>query len=156
MPNRSSVRPLIVTVALAAVFAADLAQAQWVMLARHVVGRVEQMSQQSPQQGGASYDSAAVMVEVPADKVYAAVVRGVKSNTQGLTVTREDPAARLVQFTNRQQIAGIKVSPLGDNLSHLLISSAHTGNQPDASSLVLNGVLRACKDMNVECSQARQ
>ena len=156
MSNRPSVRPLIVSVALAAVFAADLAQAQWVMLARHVVGRVEQMSQQSPQQGGASYDSAAVMVEVPADKVYVAVVRGVKSNTQGLTVTREDPAARLVQFTNGQQIAGIKVSPLGDNLSHLLISSAHTGNQPDASALVLNGVLRACKDMNVECSQARQ
>lgn len=40
-------------------------------------------------------------------------------------------------------------------LAHL-ISSAHTGNQPDAAALVLNGVLRACKDMNVECSQARQ
>lgn len=156
MSQRHWSKPMLAAVALVAVFAADLAHAQWVMLARHVVGRVEQMSQQSPQPGGANYDSAAVMVEVPADKVYAAVVRGVKGNAQGLTITREDPAARLVQFTNGQQIAGIKVSPLGDNLSHLLISSAHTGTEPDAAALVLNGVLRACKELNVECSQARQ
>lgn len=156
MRNRTAFRPLLVAVALMAVFAADFAQAQWVMLARHVVGRVEQMSQQSPQAGGANYDAAAVMIEVPADKVYAAVVRGVQNNTQGLKITREDADARLVQFTNGQQIAGIKVSPLGDNLTHLLISSAHIGNQPDAAALVLNAVLRVCKDMTVECAQARQ
>lgn len=147
---------MLAAVALAAILAADAALAQWVMLARHVVGRVEQMSQQSPQAGGANYDAAAVMIEVPADKVYAAVVRGVQNNTQGVKITREDAAARLVQFTNGQQIAGIKVSPLGDNLTHLLISSAHIGNQPDAAALVLNAVLRVCKDMSVECSQARQ
>jgi len=38
----------------------------------------------------------------------------------------------------------------------MMISSAHTGNQPDAAALVLNAVLRVCKDMNVECSQAQK
>lgn len=131
-----------------------VAEAQWVMLARRAVGRVEQMSQQAPPTGGASYDSAAVMLEAPVDKVYAAVVRGLH-NAQGITITREDPAAYLVQFTNGQQIAGIKVAALGDTLTHMLISSAHTGNQPNASALVLNAVLRVCKDMNVECSQGK-
>jgi hypothetical protein len=70
------------------------------------------MSQQSPQPGGANYDSAAVMLDAPAAKVYAAVVKGLQANTQGLTITREDASAMLVQFTNGQQIAGIKVSPL--------------------------------------------
>jgi hypothetical protein len=133
-----------------------IAEAQWVMLARRAVGRVEQMSQQSPQPGGANYDSAAVMLDAPAAKVYAAVVKGLQGNTQGLTITREDPGAMLVQFTNGQQIAGIKVSPLGDDLTHMMISSAHTGNQPNAAAMVMNAVLRVCKDMNVECSQARQ
>ena len=133
-----------------------IAEAQWVMLARHAVGRVEQMSQQSPQAGGASYDSAAVMLEAPAAKVYAAVLAGLKGNTQGLAITREDPAAMLVQFTNGQQIAGIKVSAVGDNLTHMMISSAHTGSQPNAAALVTNAVLRVCKDMSVDCSQARQ
>jgi hypothetical protein len=133
-----------------------IAEAQWVMLARRAVGRVEQMSQQSPQAGGANYDSAAVMLDAPASKVYAAVLQGLQNNTQGLTITREDPGAMLVQFTNGQQIAGIKVSPLGDDLTHMMISSAHTGNQPNAAAIVTNAVLRVCKDMNVECSQARQ
>ena len=81
-------------------------------------------------------------------------MRGVR-NAQGITITREDPSAMLVQFTNGQQIAGIKVSALGDDLTHMLISSAHTGNQPNAAALVLNSVLRVCKDMNVECSQGK-
>jgi hypothetical protein len=143
-------RPAVVLLGFAALFASSIAQAQWVMLARHVVGRVEQMSQQSSQSGGANYDTASVMLEAPADKVFATVVRGVK-NAQGISVTREDPSSMLIQFTNGQQIAGIKVSSAGDNVTQLLISSAHTGNQQNAAALVLNSVLRVCKDMNVEC-----
>ena len=90
--------------------ASSVAEAQWVMVARRAVGRVEQMSKQSTQANGANYDSAAVMLEAPADKVYAAVLRGVGS-AQGIRITRKDAGARLVQFTNGEQIAGIKVSP---------------------------------------------
>ena len=86
------------------------------MLARRAVGRVEQMSQQSQQSGGANYDSAAVMLEAPADKVYAAVVRGVQQRAGHHDHARGSRRAMLVQFTNGQQIAGIKVSPLGDDL----------------------------------------
>ena len=133
----------------------SVAEAQWVMLARRAVGRVEQMSQQSPQSGGASYDSAAVMLDASANKVYTAVLRGLQ-NAQGVTITREVPTEGLVEFTNGQQVAGIKVSALSDELTHMMITSAHTGTQPNAAALVMNGVLRVCKDMNVECSQAKQ
>jgi len=132
----------------------SVAEAQWVMLARRAVGRVEQMSQQS-QTGGASYDTAAVMLEAPPDKVYAAVLRGL-ANAQGVKITREMPTDLMVEFTNGQQIAGIKVSGLGEQLTHMMITSAHTGNQPNAAAMVLNGVLRVCKEMSVECSQAKQ
>jgi hypothetical protein len=149
------VRTAVAACGVMALCMSSLAEAQWVMLARRAIGRVEQISQQSPQAGGASYDSAAVMIEVPAERVYAAVLRGLANNTQGVKITSESAADRLVQFTNGQQIAGIKVSAVGDNLTHLLISSAHVGTQPDAAALVLNSILRVCKDMNVECSQAR-
>ena len=95
------------------------------------------------------------MLDAPADKVYAAVLRGLQ-NAQGIKITRDVPAERLVEFTNGQQVAGIKVSGLSDDLTHMMITSAHTGNQPNAAALVMNGVLRVCKDMNVECSQAKQ
>jgi len=153
--TRTSLRSAAMLGGILLLAASSVAEAQWVMLARRAVGRVEQMSQQSPQAGGANYDSAAVMLDAPAPKVYAAVLRGLQ-NAQGMTITRQDPTAMLVQFTNGQQIAGIKVSALGDDLSHMMISSAHTGNQPNAAALVLNSVLRVCKDMSVECSQATQ
>ena len=148
-------RHAIAIAAVALTCVSTIAEAQWVMLARRAVGRVEQMSQQSAQPNGASYDTAAVMLEVPASKVYGAVVTGLRNRPE-MRITREDAAAQIVQFTNGQQIVGINVSPIGDNLTHMMITSAHTGTQPDAAALVLNAVLRVCKDMNVECSQARQ
>ena len=154
--RNSSVRAAIVVGGLAALCISTLAEAQWVLVARRAVGRVEQMSQQSQQPDGASYDSAAVMIDAPAEKVYAAVLRGLANNQQGVKITSENPQQRLVEFTNGQQIAGIKVSALSDDLTHLLISSAHKGNQPDAAALVMNSVLRVCGEMKVECSRAQQ
>jgi hypothetical protein len=120
--TQSFFRTTIIACGLAALFASSIAEAQWVMLARRAVGRVEQMSQQSSQPDGASYSSAAVMIDAPADKVYAAVLRGLASNTRGVKVTSENAQTRLVEFTNGPQIAGIKVSSLGDDLTQLLIS----------------------------------
>jgi len=154
--ERSFFRVAIMIGGLAALILSTVAEAQWVMIARRAVGGVEQMSQQSQQPDGASYDSAAVMIDAPADKVYAAVLRGLANNQQGVKITSEDPQQRLVQFTNGQQIAGIKVSALSDDLTHLLISSAHKGNQADAAALVMNSVLRVCGEMKVECSRAQQ
>jgi hypothetical protein len=152
--KRSARRITIVLFGLATLLATSVAEAQWVLLARRAVGRVEQMSQQQ-ENNGASYDAAAVMLEAPADKVFAAVMRGL-GNRKDLKITKEDAGQGLVQFTNGQQIAGIKVSSLGDNLSHLLVTSAHSGQQQNAAALVSDSVLRVCKEMNVECSKAQQ
>jgi hypothetical protein len=150
---RSLLRPCLVGIAIASLGVSSLAEAQWILLGKRVIGRVEQMSQTQP--NGPSYDSAVVMLDAPADKVYAAVVRGV-SKAQGITITKNDPAQRLIQFTNGDQIAGIKVSALGDKLSHLLVSSAHSGAQPNAAVLVSDSVLRVCTEMKVVCSRAQQ
>ncbi len=151
---QSRLRPACIVAAIVTLLASGFAEAQWVLVARKVVGRVEQMSQ-SQGGNGASYDSAAVMLEAPADKVWEAVLRGLQDNTQGISITQQNPADHLVQFTNGRQIAGIKVSALGDNLTQLLISSAHTGDQPNASVLVMSSVLRVCKEMGVECSPSK-
>lgn len=148
-------RDAAVVLGIALLAVSSVADAQWVAIAKRAIGRVQQISQQSPQPGGASYDTAAVMLQAPPNKVYAAVLRGL-AGAQGITITREMPGDGLVEFTNGQQIAGVKVSAIGEDLTHMLISSAHVGSQPNAAQLVLNGVLRVCREMNVECSQAGQ
>lgn len=128
-----------------------------IFLARRAVGRIEQMSQQSPEKAGASYDSASVILQAPADKVYATALQALrKAKDKNLVVTKEDATGLQLQFTNGQQIAGIMIARLGDNLSQILITSAHTGAQPNAAALVSDGVLRVCREMNVECSRGQQ
>jgi hypothetical protein len=142
---------------MAAVAAATLlwsavADAQWALVARRVIGRVDQMSQQQ-ENGGAAYDTAAVMLEVPADKVYAVAVRNLTAQSN-IKITDRNDSQRMIQFTNGTQIAGLQVNALSDTLTHLMITSAHTGTQQDASKIILERVLKLCAEMNVECSRA--
>ena len=150
--DRSRSLRLAVGAGIAFLALSHAAEAQWVMLARHVVGRVESMSQQSKDPGGASYDTATVVLEAAPAKVYDAVVRHVRART-ALTMTQNDPSSMVVQFTNGKQIAGVKVNPMGDNLSQLLVTSAHTASQPNAADLVVDGVLRVCGELKVECAR---
>src|SRR2546429_345528 len=151
--NRSAIRSTLVALAIGGTLVSSIAEAQWVLLARRAIGRVEQMSQQQPN-GGAAYVSAAVMVEVPAEKVYAVAVRNIKA-ASGITVTEQNDTQRLIQFTNGEQIAGLQVNALSDNLSQLMITSAHSGTQQNAAALIVERVLKVCAEMNVECSRAQ-
>src|SRR5580765_3229967 len=151
--KRSMLRLTVVVLGLAALLAASAAEAQWVLLARRAVGRVEQMSQQQPN-GGAAYDTASVMIEVPAEKVYAVAVRNV-SGAQDVTITEQSATQRLLKFTNGVQIAGLQVNALSDSLSQLMITSAHSGDQPSAAATILERVLKVCAELNVECSRAQ-
>jgi len=125
------------------------AHAQWVMAARVIAGRVQQMSDRS--KDGAGFDVATVVLEANADKVYQTAIKDLSARTD-LKVTRQDARKRLVQFTNGPQVASLQATPLSDTITQLVIASNLTATQPDATSLVVQGVLHVCKQMNVECT----
>jgi len=83
-------------VAVALTMGAISAQAQWVMVARAVAGRVEQMSDL---EDGSGFDVATVMLEASADKVHQTAVKNLSARSD-LTVTKQDAKKRIVQFTN--------------------------------------------------------
>lgn len=135
-----------------------VAAAQWVMLARAVVGRVEQMQQTAPPSAagaGASYDVATVIVEVAPSKVFDTVQVMLGKNT-ALKITRADAAKRSVEFTDGKQIGGIQVNTMGDNLSQLLISTAHPGITTSTTSTIVERILAVCKELNVQCQPAQR
>ena len=129
------------------------AQAQWVMVARAVAGRVEQMSDRS--KDGSGFDVATVVLEAPADKVYQTAVKNLSARAD-VKISKQDAKKRLVQFTNGVQVASLQATPLGEKLTQLVIASNLTPTQPDATSLVVQGVLKVCKEMNVECTVASE
>jgi hypothetical protein len=134
------------TVAL--MMSAVSAQAQWVMAARAAAGRVQQMRDRS--QDGSGFDVATVVLEANADKVYQTAIQNLSARTD-IKITKQDARQRIVQFTNGAQIAGLQATPLGDKITQLVVAS-NLAPPPDATSLVVQGVLRVCKEMKVECT----
>jgi len=149
MPRRH--RNGIVVAVLALTAWADVAQAQWVFLARHAVGRIEQMSQTSPK-GDTAFDTASVIVDVPINRVFETVQRSIRG-AQGVTVTRDDPVARRVEFTDGTRNAGIQAISLGDNLTQLMVSSAHSVGPDSPTIQIVERIVAVCKQMGVECSR---
>jgi len=129
------------------------AQAQWVMVARAVAGRVEQMSNRG--KDGNGYDVATVVLEAAADKVYQTALANLKTH-QDVTITRQDAKAHLIEFGNGKDVASLKATPLSEKITQLMIASTVSGDQPGSSSMVAQAVLRVCKEMNVECTLAGQ
>ncbi len=145
-------RLALVCMAMALTIGAISAEAQWVMVARAVAGRVQQMSDRS--KDGSGFDVATVVLEANADKVYQTAIKNLSARTD-LKITQQNEKKRLVQFTNGTQVASLQATPLSDSVTQLVVASNLTA-QPDATSLVVQGVLKVCKEMNVECTLTGQ
>jgi hypothetical protein len=91
------------------------------------------------------------VLEAKADKVYATALSSLKAHP-GITVTMNNDTVRKIDFTNGQQDASLQATPLGDKLTQLVIASNLTASEPSATSLVVQGVMKVCAQLKVECT----
>jgi hypothetical protein len=127
------------------------AHAQWVFVARKVLGRVESMTQSQQQSNTPRYDVATVMLEANPDKVYQTVLATVASHKDYKLVQRND-ATRNIEVSNGKLSAGVHVVALQDKLSQLVIASVIPPNGPSPTSFAVGNVLRICAEMKVVCT----
>lgn len=132
-----------------------VADAQMIFLGRKALGKVRQLTGEMKGSQQAGYDVATVLLEARADKVYSTAVNVMQAN-KDWTITRKDDKSRSLEFSDGKRTAGVQVSTLDEQLSQLLIVSSVTSGKTDATSLVLNGVLRVCKEMGVHCQLAEE
>lgn len=132
-----------------------IASAQWVYLGRKALGKVRQftseMEMKDSQQPG--YDVATVLLEARADKVYSTAVTMLQTH-KDWRITRKDDKSRTIEFSDGKLSAGLQINRFEDNLCQLLIVSTGTPGKTDTTSLVLNAVLRVCKEMGAHCQVA--
>ena len=143
-------RCLIITLALAAI-SAGAADAQWLLLGRKVVGKIDSMvgSPDPAQPQAPRYDIAVVTLDAPAERVYDTVIATVAEHPDYL---QRNDAARSIEVTNGKKSAGVSVISLDDKLTQLIIASVI---QPDETSPVpfaLQNVLRICAKVKVTCT----
>lgn len=128
---------------------AGAAQAQWVFVARKVIGRIEKM-QQKPAPDTPTYDVATVILEANADKVYRTVIETVHAHPEN-KIMNQDDLSRQLDVTNGKQTVGIHVFELQDKVSQLLIASAVKPGQQSLVSYAAQRVLAVCASMHVTC-----
>lgn len=126
----------------------SVAEAQWVLLGRKAVGAVSRLA--SKTQDGPAYDVASVLIEARPEKVYDTALRILKEK-HNLKITHMDNKTRSVEFTDEKRVVGMKAIPLGDTVTHLLISSSGSSAGSGTTSSVVDAVFRVCKEMGVAC-----
>lgn len=131
------------------------AEAQWVFVARHVMGRVQQVTQQQDAQDGQAAPQrvtqvATVVLDASAKRVYQVATNATNSN-QKVTVVSNDPASMTIQLKEGAESATLNVTALNKNVSQLMIvGSAPAGENPQTTRIV-NAVLRLCGDLGKTC-----
>ncbi len=129
------------------------AEAQWVLVARHVVGRVQQVTQQQDNAAGTPQQVtqvATVVLDAPASRVYQVATNATNTNQQ-VTVVSNDPATMTINIREAEQQATLKVTALNKNTSQLMIvGSAPAGENPETTRIV-NAALRLCGDLGKTC-----
>lgn len=126
------------------------AEAQWVFVARKALGRIQHMREENQPGGRPGYDFATVILEAPADKVFATALAMARKNT-AVRVVMQDPGQRRLQITDGDRTATLNVVPFSDDVSQLLIAGQAAPGEDSTASRVVQAVLRVCKEMNKEC-----
>jgi hypothetical protein len=148
-------RIVLATVMLLAALAAappSRAETPWVLLARRALGRVQQLTQEN---NGAKpgFEVATVLLDAPAARVYATALRMVREN-QAVQIVAEDAAHYRLQLAQGPRQGSLAVTPLGDNLSQMLIAANIVSGADSATSRMVDAVLRVCREMHRACSLA--
>gem|GEM_PF-446865 len=131
------------------------AEAQWVLVARHVIGRVQQVTQQQDAQAGQFAAQqitqvATVVLDAPASRVFQ-VASNATNRNQKVTVVSNNPATMTIVLKEGDQSATLNVTTLNKNLSQLMIvGSAPAGEDPQTTRIV-RAVMHLCGDLGKTC-----
>jgi len=137
-----------IAIAILVVMASPMLEAQWVMVARAASKRVRTMKQTD--ENGNGYDVATVLLEAPVEKVFETAMTDI-SKHEGIRITKVDAPNHTVQFTNGKQSASMMATSLGPKATDLMVATTLSADHASATWQVVDGVMKVCKQMNVEC-----
>jgi hypothetical protein len=128
----------------------DSADAQWALVARKAMGRIQHMREGAQGGGQPVYDFASVILEAPADKVFATALDMSRKNP-AVRVEMQDPGQRRLQIAEGDRTATLNVVPFDDQVSQLFIAGRAGPGEDSTTSRVVQAILRVCKEMNKHC-----
>ncbi|WP_289296826.1 hypothetical protein [uncultured Reyranella sp.] len=148
---RKILKPLVAASVLAGLLLPFApAQAQWVLVARKALGRIHQMTEGNQPNGRAGYDFATVLLDAPADKIFSTALELARKNPS-VRILMQDPGQRRIQIAEGDRTATLNVVPFNEEVSQLMIAGHAGPGEGSTTSLVVQAVLRVCKEMGKHC-----
>ncbi len=130
------------------------ANAQWVFVARKAAHRIHSMTVEPERPNGQRQDFAVVLLEAPADRVFATALDLARKNRQ-VRVLMTDPATRRLQLAEGDRVATLNVVEFGPEVSQLMIAGSAGPGEDSTTSRVVAAVMRVCAAMKKECQLER-
>jgi len=146
-------RSLLILTAAAVMLPMASADAQWVFVARKAAQRIHHMTEGGVG-GQPGYDFASVVLEAPADRVFAIALDRAQKN-RAVHLVMSDPGARRLQVAEGDRTATLNVVELSEGVSQLLIAGRSRPGEQAASSQVVAAVMRVCAELKKTCELAR-
>ncbi|TMJ31910.1 MAG: hypothetical protein E6G95_02500 [Alphaproteobacteria bacterium] len=146
-------KKVLAMAAVAFVLPMASADAQWVFVARKAAQRIHHMTEGGVG-GQPGYDFASVVLEAPADRVFAIALERAQQN-RAVHILMADPGARRLQVAEGDRTATLNVVELSEGVSQLLIAGRSRPNEEAASSQIVTAVMRICAEMKKTCELAR-
>jgi hypothetical protein len=146
--NKLFIRSLAVLLVVVPFAPAD---AQWVFVARKAAQRIHHMAIESEQAGGPRREFVTVILEAPADRVFATALETVRRNPNA-RLLMSDAGQRRLQVAEGDRIGTLNVVVLNDEVSELMIAGTSPANEPPAASRVIATVKRLCEEMKKQCT----
>lgn len=101
------------------------------------------------------HEVATVNLHAEAQKVYNVALQTIEKNKNAV-ITSKDDESRLIEISREDKTASMKVTAMRDGYSQLTITSDAGTDSKSGTQLVLDGVLRVCKELNVECTVIKE
>ena len=148
--KRFSLGSAVITILLASLIFSETAHAQLIFAARHIAGRINQMTQDDSS-GAPAFQFATVIIDAPANHVYTTAVN-VASQNQAITIVSQDSKNLKLKVSKGSKSASLKVVPLSDKSSEIMISAtAGAQGQDPSTSVAINSIMKICNQLNKTC-----
>jgi len=148
--QKFSICSALLKIVLVSLIFSEAAHAQLIFAARHIEGRINQMTQ-NDSSGAPASQFATVIINAPANKVYATAVN-VASQNPDITITSQDPRSFKFSVTEGTKSASINVVALSDQSSEIMISAtAAPQGQDPSTSVATNSIMKICNQLNKVC-----
>jgi hypothetical protein len=124
-------------------------QAQWVMVARAASRQIQHMTQKPAT--GQGFDVATVMIEAPSAKVYETALAMLQKHAD-IKIDHTDAKNQKIEFSKGEQQGTFRATSMAPRVTQLMIGVSLPPGMPSNTYQVVDGVMKVCAEMKVQCT----